>query len=1032
MSSTNRSSSWSKSGKFLASGSDDRQINLYSYQPEYTSEQFHLAVAIDTGHRRNIFSVKFMPHSDDRKIVSCAGDAEVRIFDIERVTPVAGTCQVLSTGSTNAKVFRSHSASVKRIVTEASPFYFLTCSEDGTVRQWDIRQPESAYPKSKVSMFGLVSDRTNDDTPPPLISYRDYNIDLYTLSCSPSQPHYIALGGTHLHCFLHDRRMLGRDKLRERGGAFSPSNCSDSELDAICQATRCVRKFAPHGQPRMGRTSSAQITACKISNANPNELIASWSADHIYSFDIRQDEEETPKTFSRKGSVVVSRKARKRKRPTSGSHGRLSEEGEERAHSRSHAKSSEPTQRPGNRPRREMVSLVVHLRSGENVEIPMGDDGSEDGEAADPSSQGTGEEQPHSFRIAQGVTRLKREMFVYHQGADGPVNYSRDDSLATREDALVRIVGEASGVFELVDDAISQWHYPVTRNSSEVHFQQKLRDDRNMVWRFVQSTGTIARVLLKISSHSNDAELPKALEYFDVVRPAPRESSRPLTRREQFCYDIIKAILLWLDSGIGAVLRGFQADPDDMIRHYPRRQPVNKDADLDALETQLFPYFRNLAMQHAVIDVDPDENGRDHVLFVDEFQMVNALEKTMRIPFADLLDGTEAPEATTGGNISLKQERERAMLFWGLRVCRALLRSVTMDVDFAMVDLAFDGPIIGVNVVRKEQDSLASAEEGRSEAEVNEDTERQGTSMDANDERDGRENDFEPDRSGDEAEEDDSEEEEDEDYEQYDDRWINRPTSKSRVKAGIDVPCTTHNRSYEGHCNIETTKDVNFYGLQDEYVVSGSDCGHLFIWDRKTTELINILEGDEEVVNVIQGLYHKTCFRHFLTMVKGHPFEPMLAVSGIDHTIKIFSPDAVARHNAALGIGVQRADASNFSSIGLGRRRRHRSSAAPNTEADQGPDVQRTITTSEPAIPRKPVIPTGESENEVVMDHGLPSRKRMRDSYKICAQNEQNRHAGGSSHYLSRSFVAFMAQQIRQGNFDLNNLEQVEGDCEVM
>lgn len=24
-------------------------------------------------------------------------------------------------------------------------------------------------------------------------------------------------------------------------------------------------------------------------------------------------------------------------------------------------------------------------------------------------------------------------------------------------------------------------------------------------------------------------------------------------------------------------------------------------------------------------------------------------------------------------------------------------------------------------------------------------------------------------------------------------------------------------------------KDVNFYGLNDEYVVSGSDCGHLFI-----------------------------------------------------------------------------------------------------------------------------------------------------------------------------------------------------------
>ncbi len=38
-----------------------------------------------------------------------------------------------------------------------------------------------------------------------------------------------------------------------------------------------------------------------------------------------------------------------------------------------------------------------------------------------------------------------------------------------------------------------------------------------------------------------------------------------------------------------------------------------------------------------------------------------------------------------------------------------------------------------------------------------------------------------------------------------------------------------------------------------QYVVSGSDGGHLFIWDKKTSELINILEGDNEVVNVIQG-----------------------------------------------------------------------------------------------------------------------------------------------------------------------------------
>ena len=81
-------------------------------------------------------------------------------------------------------------------------------------------------------------------------------------------------------------------------------------------------------------------------------------------------------------------------------------------------------------------------------------------------------------------------------------------------------------------------------------------------------------------------------------------------------------------------------------------------------------------------------------------------------------------------------------------------------------------------------------------------------------------------------------------------------------------------KKFSGHCNIETIKDVGFYGLHDEYIVSGSDDGHLFIWDKETSKIVQILHADEDVVNV----------------VKGHPFLPILAASGIDSTVKIFSP----------------------------------------------------------------------------------------------------------------------------------------------
>ena len=37
---------------------------------------------------------------------------------------------------------------------------------------------------------------------------------------------------------------------------------------------------------------------------------------------------------------------------------------------------------------------------------------------------------------------------------------------------------------------------------------------------------------------------------------------------------------------------------------------------------------------------------------------------------------------------------------------------------------------------------------------------------------------------------------------------------------------------------------MNFYGPQSEFVVSGSDCGHVFLWDKQTQEVVQFLEGD--------------------------------------------------------------------------------------------------------------------------------------------------------------------------------------------
>jgi nuclear receptor interaction protein len=154
----------------------------------------------------NIFSAKFMPHTNNTKIISCAGDRLIKLSEIE-YTP-----ERQAPGSTK-RTWHCHGDMTKRIVTEDNPNTFLSCSEDGIpfatsdtgdVRHHDLRisHPCPTSPKS---------------CPPPLISYRPYQIELTTLTMTKANPMYLIVGGSHSHAFLHDRRMIGRDLQAEWG-----------------------------------------------------------------------------------------------------------------------------------------------------------------------------------------------------------------------------------------------------------------------------------------------------------------------------------------------------------------------------------------------------------------------------------------------------------------------------------------------------------------------------------------------------------------------------------------------------------------------------------------------------------------------------------------------------------------------------------------------------------------------------------------------------------------------------------------------
>ncbi|KAH2244963.1 hypothetical protein KXW71_004675 [Aspergillus fumigatus] len=1022
---------WSRSGQLLASGSDDLHLNIYSYQPESSSAPFTLNTTVYTGHKANIFSAKFMPHSNDRTLVTCAGDSQVRVFDIEysagnsnvaatsafsasarsrRFNNFFSNARYLNERNTNCRVYRSHADRVKRIVTESSPYLFLTCSEDGEVRQWDLRQPSSAYPQPRGGQGfmayrpGLEHDDSN--VPPPLISYKRYHLDLNTISCSSSQPHYIALGGAHLHCFLHDRRMLGRDLLAEKGhpGGLSDSG-SHHDDELMGQATRCVRRFAPDGKRRMRPRDNGHITACKISDANPNEMVVSWSGDHIYSFDlVRSPDANDPASAAQRsvhGSPCSRRrrnsKNRKRKRQKGASLSSQSSGNRHQSRRRSaeHDDSGE-------------LAFRVRYGNGEMEDIPF-PSLSETVSSAPPNVleqaqySVLNEAQRLSMRIAKGLVQLRKALFSLEASVREATEAAGPSDLTPYTASFSTVLTLAAEHLPRMGEVMRTWRYPLDPSPEVVSFQQSLRRNRESAWRFVQAAGTLARFLGGEIQSLPEIE-DSTMNLFQQIVPAPGENN-VIDTKEQFGYDFIKTILLFFEGGRAAVLAGFKSNP--FHRRNLARYPIPETADDSDIESVLIPYLQSLAGDYPVVNVDASrfEHDSTRTLFPTQHAAVAAFANALQLPLEDL--GHTAARVNGDGGTSHQVrslDRASATRFWVLRVGRGILMETGTGVNYAFVNRAFGGlrteiednsdsafpqerlqedidgsveeePIQDVHLVTlgtslngdsrtsNARERRTSPTNGRSGVEdgdsiehgdaavVSEDGSDVATEDEGEVEEEDENEEEDEDEGGFDMELDSSDEEEDEDEaeEHLINRYGFRRTRREDVE--LDVPCSSHTKVYRGHCNIKTVKDVNYFGLNDEYVVSGSDSGHIFIWDRKTTNLVNILEADSEVVNVVQG----------------HPYEPTIAASGIDNTIKIFSPDRHAQDNARRGINILDPDnpantlGSNVASIG-----------------------------------------------------GLKSCKRIHDSYRIMSQNDVDRQGGMSEAYITRSMLARLAATLRQ------------------
>ncbi|CAZ86601.1 unnamed protein product [Tuber melanosporum] len=780
---------WSRSGELLASGSDDTQVNIHTVYPD-----FALNTRINTGHTQNIFSVKFMPHSSDRTILSAAGDSQVRIFDIEyaatssnsaanrsnRPLPPASAPAVgqhfffgrrIAAGSDivplkgysyaedRHKVYRSHTSRVKRIVTEANPHTFLTCSEDGTVRQWDLRQPSEFYARPAGrrrrgrGYYGMtvIDDEDEDELSsggaPPLISYRKWGVELNAISCSTSQPFYIALGGRNLHCFLHDRRMSGRDLAAESGAgrSLSPSSSSSSSTTttAMDTATRCVRKFVPRPDGS-GGWPDPHITSCKISDAHPDNVLVSWSGDGIYMFSINQSPEEPSSGSDGKGKEAWNPDERRdRDESDPGPSGSSSSRGRRRSADEPMSKrlresgrgSSSPSSSPS-------PSSDRGVESGAETED---EDQDRDQTPSTPFPEG------QFLTIAGLLTALKQKLTTLQTAPSSPEAEDElaSDILATATHAYRRIRRRL--LSQERRDLEFLAHATLAESNSEFRRRRGERNERARERRktrdWVRAVGYYAHAVL-LSGEVDDEDFEE-LEYTrDVgyrvfklacgVAAGGRDGGVEVIRGEQ---------------GVGF---GF-GDGDG-------------DGDVDGDEEEMLrEYFTDLLINASP---QPIRDASGNTLYNSESDLIASLRTLMHSP----------PPPSRASHLRIT-------------LIPALL-------------LALCPPISTPSPTPSISPTPSSP--------------------------------------------------------------LHQTHHQSNPYASITP--SRHSTLYLGHANTLTIKDVTFLGQRDEYVVSGSDDGNFFIWDARSAQIVNVLAGDEEVVNVVVG----------------HPYVPVLGVAGIGCRVGIF------------------------------------------------------------------------------------------------------------------------------------------------
>ncbi|KAL6180033.1 hypothetical protein ACLB2K_046702 [Fragaria x ananassa] len=251
---------WNSSGSLLISGSDDTRINIWSYSRQ------KLLHSIETGHCANIFCTKFIPETSDELVVSGAGDAEVRLFNLSQLSGRGPEDNAVPPSA----LYQCHSRRVKKLAVEVgNPNVVWSASEDGTLRQHDFREGTSCPPAGSAHqechnvLLDLRSGAKKSLADPPKQTFALKSCDI-----SSTRPHLLLVGGSDAFARLYDRRML--PPLTSCRKRTSPPPC--------------VNYFCPIHLSDRGRTS-LHLTHVAFS-PDGEEVLLSYSGEHVYLMNV--------------------------------------------------------------------------------------------------------------------------------------------------------------------------------------------------------------------------------------------------------------------------------------------------------------------------------------------------------------------------------------------------------------------------------------------------------------------------------------------------------------------------------------------------------------------------------------------------------------------------------------------------------------------------------------------------------------------------------------------------------------------------